>query len=310
MSKIDWYLRSHLKFKHLQLLITLDELRHIGKTAEYLNISQPAVSKALASFEEGLNIKLFDRTTREMKPTEAGESLIRYARLMIVEMANVRHELYDIKEGKMTRISIGILPIVSLRIMPNFIGLLDATMKSTHVAIREGTTDVLLGLLRANTVDVVICNMTIKPKMPGLVYEHIFQDHMCIAVKKTHPLVDKIYLTWSDLSNYSMILPPEFAITRLAIEDLLINNGVEFTNNYIESLSILSNVGILKQTNAIGFISQSTAKYFEENDDLVILPLSLKNVTLDLGVFWLADKKITPSFRSILTLLKESVPTD
>ncbi len=308
MSKIDWYLRSHLKFKHLQLLITLDELRHIGKTAEYLNVSQPAVSKALTSFEEGLNIQIFERTTREIKPTEAGECLIRYARFMVEEMTNVRKELNNINNGLSTRISLGVLPMVSLTLVPELISRLETGMLSTQVEIQEGTSDTLLNLLKSNSVDLIIGNMTKKPKVAGLCSEFLFQDKMCIAVRQSHPLAKIDDIKWSSLSGYSMILPPEFAISRMAIEEALSSNNVEFARNYVESLSALSNIGILLKTDALAFMPRSVASYFIEKESIRILPLSLHNVTIDIGIFWLADKKLTPSLKKTIELLKESIP--
>lgn len=308
MSKIDWYLRSHLKFKHLQLLVTLDEFRHIGKTAEYLNISQPAVSRALTSFEEGLGIQIFERITREIKPTEAGECLIRYARFMMEEMINLRKELGNIKNGLSTRISLGVLPMVSLTLIPELVVKLESDMVSAQVEIQEGTSDTLLNLLKSNAVDFIIGNMNKKPKATDISSEFLFQDQMCIAVRQSHPLAKVQKVQWSSLSGYSMILPPEFAISRMAIEEVLSINNVEFSHHYVESLSALSNIGILLKTDALGFVPRSVAQYFVERESIRILPLSLQNVTIDIGIFWLAEQKLTPSLQKIIELLKLSVP--
>ena len=59
MAKLDWYLRSNLKIRHLQLLVTLSEVKNIGKVANHLNVSQPAISKTLNSIEEGMGVTLF-----------------------------------------------------------------------------------------------------------------------------------------------------------------------------------------------------------------------------------------------------------
>lgn len=54
MAQQDWYGHINLKPRHLQLLAALDDLRHVGKVAANINITQPAVSKALAELERGL----------------------------------------------------------------------------------------------------------------------------------------------------------------------------------------------------------------------------------------------------------------
>jgi len=63
MAKLDWYIRATSN-PALQLLVALDDLRHLGRVATSLHVSQPAVSLALAELEKGLGLKLFERTPR------------------------------------------------------------------------------------------------------------------------------------------------------------------------------------------------------------------------------------------------------
>ena len=51
MAQIDRVLRSNLKLRHLQMLVALDQFRHLGRAAEFLSVTQPAVSKTLAEIE-------------------------------------------------------------------------------------------------------------------------------------------------------------------------------------------------------------------------------------------------------------------
>ena len=51
MPQIDRVLRSNIKLRHLQLLVALDEFRHLGRTAEFLSVTQPAVSRMLGEVE-------------------------------------------------------------------------------------------------------------------------------------------------------------------------------------------------------------------------------------------------------------------
>jgi DNA-binding transcriptional LysR family regulator len=52
MPNLDWYMRANLRPRHLQLLTALDDVRHVGRVAANLNVSQPAVSKSLAEMEK------------------------------------------------------------------------------------------------------------------------------------------------------------------------------------------------------------------------------------------------------------------
>ena len=64
MAFLDRVLRSNIKLRYLQLVVALDKFRHLGRTTEFLSVSQPAVSKMLAEVESMLGLTLFDRSTR------------------------------------------------------------------------------------------------------------------------------------------------------------------------------------------------------------------------------------------------------
>lgn len=79
MTRIDRVLRSNLKLRHFQLLVALDQFRHLGRAAEFLSVTQPAVSKSLAEIESLFGLALFERSTRGTEPTPAGISVVRFA---------------------------------------------------------------------------------------------------------------------------------------------------------------------------------------------------------------------------------------
>ncbi|MDR3352975.1 MAG: LysR family transcriptional regulator [Zoogloeaceae bacterium] len=299
--KLDNYLRSNLKFRNLQFLVTLDDTRHIGKTAQYLHVSQPAISKTLAAFEEGLNLKLFERSTRGMEPTEAGTCLIRFARKMLSELSSVRDELNDINLGRATRLSLGILPVASFVILPHFIGEIESRMATVSVVVREGTSDMLISMLRSGEVDLVVSNLT--QKVSGCEFEKrlLYKDPVVVVVRKDHPLADKPDVTWQDVSHYAMVLPPVFASTRPAIEEFLMRHDVRISRSHVESLSILTNIGVICSSNSAGFLSKQLADYFSRNDSVTILPLSI-DLTIDVGLVWLRERKFTPAQKSGIEL--------
>ena len=99
MAQIDRVMRSNLKLRHLQLLVALDELRHVGRAAEFLSITQPAVSKTLAEIERMYGLNLFDRSTRGTVPTAYGISVVRFARSVLANHERTRDEIAAMASG-------------------------------------------------------------------------------------------------------------------------------------------------------------------------------------------------------------------
>ncbi|WP_419204144.1 LysR family transcriptional regulator [Bordetella trematum] len=84
---------THLKPRHAELLIALDDTRHLGRAADRLHMSQPAASKALLQLEEQVGYTLFSRTPQGTQPTPAGEVMILHARHTLGSAVRVQAEL-------------------------------------------------------------------------------------------------------------------------------------------------------------------------------------------------------------------------
>ena len=67
--------KRRLKLRDLDILMTIIETGSMGKAADRLNLSQPAVSKAMAELEAAIGVQLLDRSRRGVVPTTYGVAL-------------------------------------------------------------------------------------------------------------------------------------------------------------------------------------------------------------------------------------------
>jgi DNA-binding transcriptional LysR family regulator len=70
---------TRLRFKHLSLLVALDEHRNLHRAAEAVHLAQPSATKLLRSLEAVLGFPLFERLPRGMHPTALGAEVLRFA---------------------------------------------------------------------------------------------------------------------------------------------------------------------------------------------------------------------------------------
>lgn len=121
VSPLDQFLRSSLRVRHLHMLIALDEFRNLGKVAEFVNLTQPAVSKSLAELERTFGSKLFTRTQRGTTPTADGEVVIRLARTLLAEIDHAREELAATSRGTPSAVSIGVTGVTTPLLVPRVV---------------------------------------------------------------------------------------------------------------------------------------------------------------------------------------------
>ncbi|MNZ12333.1 HTH-type transcriptional regulator GbpR [compost metagenome] len=306
MSRIDWYIRANLKLRHLELLVALDDLRNVGKVASYLNVSQPAISKTLATIEEGVEVPLFDRTPRGLEPTEHGICLIRHARRVLEQMVAARDELLDITEGRVTRVSLGVLPAAAVLLVPKFIAMLEEKSSEVSASVVEAHTDILLRMLRAGDIDLLVGNLPQRALGAEFETELLYRDPIVVVARHDHPLALAPNLDWEMLNDYPMVLPAQAATTHHMIADALLQRNVALSRRSVESISTLTNVGVLQETDSTGFLSQAVARHFEKLGLLSVLPLDLGNVEIEIGLIWMTDRGLSKAQQLVRTLFRET----
>lgn len=127
----------NLKLRHLQLLVSLDEFRHLGRAAEFLSVTQPAVSKTLAEIERMFDLELFVRSTRGTEPTAYGSAVVRFARSVLADYGRTRDEIAAVASGAAGRTSVGAMVVATPSLLMRAVALLKERSTQTTVMIEE-----------------------------------------------------------------------------------------------------------------------------------------------------------------------------
>jgi DNA-binding transcriptional LysR family regulator len=305
MKSKEWQLVANLEFRHLQLLVALDDTRSVSRVATELNISQPAVSKALNALEAGLGVSLFLRTIRGLEPTAHGLALIRHARDILQDMSSAQNEMEDIREGRVTRLSLGVLPVSAMALVPKFIQRLEAVSVAVSITVQEGTMETLLPKLRANELDLLVGNLPAQLLASDFASEALYEDPLVCVVRLTHPLRQKKSLSWAKVSQYPLLLPPPGTYTRRAIDEWFLQEGLVVPRRHVESVSTLTNIGVLQLTDSVGFLSERVAQHFSRLGLLHELPLRVSHVGIRLGLIWQAQRDHEPILKQMRTMFRD-----
>lgn len=305
MIELERFFRGNMNFRHLRLLVAMDDYRSAKRVAAYLNITQPAVSKTLTALETGLGIKLFHRTQRGMEPTMLGASLIRHSRQILAQLNDAQDELMDINRNRVGKIALGVLPTASVVVMPRFVTRIESAASSTNIRISEGTMDTLLPSLRAGDVDAVVGLLPQVPMPAEFSSQLLIEDPLVVAVRRGHPLerVGKVH--WEDVAQFPLILPPSNATTRAAIDSILLSENVATPPRRVETVSTMTTIGVLQFSDTVALMSHSLARHFEKLGQVSILPLRLPGVVLRLGLIWLTDRRYTETFEQVRAVFEE-----
>jgi DNA-binding transcriptional LysR family regulator len=308
MSQIDRALRSNIKLKHLQLLVALDQFRHLGRAAEFLSVTQPAVSKTLAEIERMFGLSLFERSTRGTVPTPAGESVVRFARSVLADYERTRDEIAAVASGATGHTSVGAMVVAMPTLLSHAIEQLKTRSSQITVLVEEGDLTHLLPKLRLGELDLFVGRLEPGYASPDLVTEPLYNEPMAVVVRPGHPLTRKTRPGWRDLAALPCVMPPPWASLRVKLDQLFLRHGLTPPLDLIETASFLALLTFVRERAAVGFLARSVAQHFEREGHLNVLPIKVPIELPPVGIITMRTRRRTPSSEQLIECLRLSVP--
>ncbi|MES3003860.1 MAG: LysR substrate-binding domain-containing protein [Pseudomonadota bacterium] len=273
MPAIDRVLRSNIKLRHLQLLVALDQFRHLGRTAEFMSVSQPAVSKMLTEVESMLDATLFERSTRGTEPTAAGHSLVRFARSVLADYERTRDEIASTRSGAAGRTRVGAMVVALPVLLAKAVAKLKKHAPQATVLVEEGDLTRLLPKLRLGEIDLFVGRLEPGYAAPDLVTEKLFAEPMVAVVDAGHALSRKARPTWADLAAMPCVLPPPWASLRVKLEQQFYKHKLQPPVDVIETASFLAISTFVRERQAVAFVARSVGRHFEKQGLFSVLKL-------------------------------------
>jgi DNA-binding transcriptional LysR family regulator len=195
-----------IELRHLRYFLAVYEELHFGRAAARLHMAQPPLSQAIRKLEDALGIKLFDRTSRSVKPTDAGQALAEGSRKVFASFDLALASARTAGEAALT-LRIGCVPELPIQRLLQFLASLqarasDATAQVTHLA----STEQLLHL-RAGGLDLAIFHDS--EDYPDVEKEPLFPgEPLMVLLPPEHRLVDRPVVHSDDLSDEALVTYP------------------------------------------------------------------------------------------------------
>ncbi|WP_114973998.1 LysR substrate-binding domain-containing protein [Rhodoferax ferrireducens] len=310
MTQIDRVLRSNIKLRHLQLVVALDQFRHLGRTAEFLSVSQPAVSKMLAEVESMLDLTLFDRSTRGTEPTSSGQAIVRFARSVLADYERTRDEIAAVASGAAGRTRVGSMVVALPVLLAGAVKLLKQRSAQASVLVEEGDLTHLLPKLRLGELDLFVGRLEPGYSAPDLVTEALYNEPMVVVVKHGHALTRQPAPDWGDLARMPCVLPPPWASLRVKIEQTFFRHGLNPPLDILETSSFLALSTFVQQRDAAGFLARSVGLHFQNQGLLHVLPIEVPIELPPIGLITMRGRRLPPSSEQLMVCLRLTAKTD
>jgi len=210
----------NVSHRQLKIFVALSHALSFSRCADQLNLAQPTLSKLVREIEEAVGVRLFERTTRRVRLTPEGASLLPIASRMIDNYEAGLSELRGVTNGHSLVLSIAAMPSLSALLLPQSILAMQSEFPEAVTSVYDVMAEEALDLLRRRRV-----NMALTAIMPGLENDRdletieLMSDDFVLLCSRARPpkLKEKV---WSEdvLSELHLITMPRGSSTRLALD--------------------------------------------------------------------------------------------
>jgi DNA-binding transcriptional LysR family regulator len=264
-----------MRLRHYEILVALHDLGNLRKAAEQLAISQPAVTKALQEIESQLGTALFERHSKGVVATPAGEAAVQHARLAISESRRLQETLDGLQAGHLGRVRVGSIMAPVPQMLTRAISQAKDRHPQMDISVMVDTSDMLIGQLEHGALDVVIGRLTERVERGSFSFELLGEESLSVVAGFRHPLAKARQTTLKALMAYGWILQPRGSPMRELLELAFAESGLASPESIVESAAILLTTTLLHHTNMLAVVPTSVANHYAGSQLLSILPVRL-----------------------------------
>ena len=296
--QINWSVRE------LDVFLALAETLSFRRTAAQVNLSQSAVSGVVARLEEALGVRLFDRTTRSVQLTVAGQVFAEQAVLMRTQTDEAVRAVRNVAELQVGNVRLAALPSLAATVVPAACARYRLRFPSVQFQVFDTLSGTALDLVRAGQVDFALtaANMAYT----DLDYTPLASDGFVLLIPPGHPLAAaRGPLRWVDVANLTHISMPLTTSVRQYADAALLQHRVRFEPVYeLEHLAsitamVASGLGVA----ALPELAAAVATM----PGVVRRPMVEPDISRPIGLVTRRYRSLSPAATALVEMLREEM---
>ena len=289
--------------RQLRAFLAVYQLKKLSAAAQRLFVTQSAVSMLIRQLEEGLDTRLFDRTTRSLKATAAAEQMMMTVERILRDVDSLSNDFRELAALERGRVTLAITPTLAAFLLPDAMRAFNEQHPGVRVLVNDCAPDQFISRIIGEHVDFGIGT----PERPGAEVEvqRLMRDHLALVCREDHPLAKARVVRWSDLGGHPVItVRPGYGVRPL-IDGTAAEAGVAL--DVVNEVSFLSTAIWMTAAGMGASIMPSAFARAEADPSLVIKVLSSPRVARDISIVTKRGHSLSAAARAFIDALKRSL---
>lgn len=275
----------------LNAFVTVNNCRSFSIAANQMHLTQPAVSKRIASLEQSLGHELFNRGAKFVTLTEAGEQLLPRAKAILLAIKDTKASMLSLSGNVSGTLKVATSHHIGLHHLPPMLRSFASQYPQVDLQIEFLDSEVAHQRVLEGECDLAVVTLAPGAKIDKIKSEVLWQDSLKFVAAKDHHLISQKSISLACVSRSPAILPSLSTYTgRIAkefFEARKLPIRMNMTTNYLETIKMMVSVGL----------GWSLLPETLIDDHLRIIPVDTDNLTRDLGVITHTKRSLSNASR-------------
>jgi DNA-binding transcriptional LysR family regulator len=295
-----------LETRDLDYVLAVQEHGGIGKAAEALGMSQPALTKAIQRVEAQAGLALFERTAHGVTPTPAGTLFLARARRIAIEYDDALKEMEALRRGEQGLLRIGYSPTVPNSLVLGACQRLMTERPAARLRLRRRLARDLGELLLAGELDLIVAPQLSRDD-EAFVFIELFHDSLVVLADDGHRLHRKRSLTLGDLADEDWLLPAPHIQIRQQVDEAFRQHGLVGPKLRVETdFGSTSLLHLLRGTTMLCVAGTESIGALRGLRALRLGPEQL-DLRRHVGITYRAGAYLSPLAQRLITVLREQL---
>ncbi len=290
-----------MTIQQLEYILAVDRFRHFARAAEHCRVTQPTLSAMIQKLEEELGVKLFDRAVQPVCPTAVGEKVIRQARVVLSQAAQVKEIISEEKQAVSGTFRLGVLPTIAPYLLPRFFPQLIEKYPELDIRVTEMKTHDILQALHAGELDAAIVASRSDDRM--LREETLFYEQFYAYVSRGEALFKKELIRTTDVTGERLWLLDEGHCFRDQLVKFCRMEAVKVSQMAYRLGSMETFMRMVESGKGITFIPELAFLQLTDEQRELVRPFAIPRPTREIVL--VTDKDFIRV--SLLAVLKEEI---
>ena len=181
------------------------EEENVSRAALKLHVSQPGISRQIRDLEEEIGFRLFERSAKSLKLTDAGRYFLAETKTILQRADDAVKNARAVAGGTSGEINVGYAPSLTIQILPQALRKFQEKFPGVRVALHDLSTEEMLSQLGEKKLQVAL---TVRPPtklLRGLNVEELAHYAICVAVALEHPLAKMKSISLEQISREPLV---------------------------------------------------------------------------------------------------------